>query len=201
MKRKILVGFIGFALTCYPIMASATEAATENSQILFRDYAWGTPMDEIVASEINSDMISEEDYVLSNDSLIIIDSSVGGYDCYTSYVFYNNKLVSGSYSLTEEHLNNIDYYEDYLNLKEKYLEKYGEPSNEVIDWVDDRYQDQPEKMGDAIALEDVVLFNAWLDDDGNNIVFACYGEEYKIHTMIQYSAAEQPVSEDSNEGI
>lgn len=201
MKRNILFGFIGVALTCCHITTSATEVTTENSQILFRDYAWGTPMDEIVASEINSDMISEEDYILSNDSLIIIDSSVGGYDCYASYVFSDNKLVGGSYSLTEEHLNNIDYYKDYMNLKEKYLEKYGEPSNEVVDWVDDRYQNQPEKMGDAIALEDVVLFNAWLDDDGNNIVFACYGEEYKIHTMIQYSAAEQPVSEDSNEGI
>lgn len=201
MKKKLLFNLLGLAFFFCTTTVYAQESTTENIQILFRDYEWGTTMDEVIETEITPEMILEKDYVLSEDLLIIMDSSVGGYDCYTSFSFSDNKLVRGSYSLTEDHLNNIDYYNDYMALKDKYLEKYGTPSNEVTDWIDERYKNQPDKIGDAIALEDVVFFNAWLDDVGNNIVFACYGEDYKIHTAIQYSSAEQPETESSSDGI
>lgn len=208
MEKKLLTLLLSCCVSC-SIISAGTVSAEESTQTLteteteveteteqpvsidnFRGYKWGTSMDDIVADEIKNDMVDGVDYFFDDNMLVFTNGSVAGYDTLIVYEFdKSGKLIYGSYSLTEEHSNKTDYYDDFCDLAELYTEKYGQPISDKVDWKDDLYKDDPSDWGMAISVGHVKFYKIWEDPDGNYIGMTLSGDNYKIYTSILYGYA------------
>ena len=141
MKKKasviLLCGFLILTeATCVFAGETEIESPLTTSIDNFRDYKWGTPIDELKKNEISTDMKENFDYepeTESNDGTLssfrIIDGVVGGYSADICYTFFNGKLTAGEYDLSLED-------NDYTDLVKKYSDKYGNPvvEKESVGW-------------------------------------------------------------------
>lgn len=219
MEKKLLTLLLSCCVSC-SIISAGTVSAEESTQTLteteteveteteqpvsidnFRGYKWGTSMDDIVADEIKNDMVDGVDYLFDDNRLAIANGSVAGYDTLIVYTFdKSDKLVQGAYSLTEEHTNKTDYYNDFCDLAELYTEKYGQPLSDKVNWKNDLYKDDPSDWGMAISVGHVDFSKIWHDSDDNYIGMALSGDNYEIRTTIIYGY-EGYEAEENTEGI
>ena len=172
-----------------------------NAVIYFRDCEWDSTVEDVMEKEITSDMIEGIDYYYEDDVLTIIDGSVAGYDCYTYFAFNEQgKFVRGMYSLKEEHSNQSDYYQDYVDLVELYVEKYGDDYEEAAIWKDETFKNDIQNWGHAVSVGDVKFGTMWTDENGTTIVMALAGDNYEISTSIAYTSAKYE-SKKNTDGI
>ena len=92
----------------------------------FRKTRWGMSRDEVKPTE-------DTTFVAEDETFLSYDGHVANMDCYISYRFVNNILVSAMYRFTEEHSNKNDYLYDYFKLKRILKKKYGDPAIDDID--------------------------------------------------------------------
>ena len=150
MKKKLL--YFALAICLFsgcsssanaPSKIASTEKSSEditseqNDSIKidsFRDYQWGTSLDDIRSKEITADMKEDIDYSEESESdfkgISITHGDVAGYDASIGFVFENDKLEAGGYLVNEK---NDKVYSD---LFKKYSSKYGTPviSTESVGW-------------------------------------------------------------------
>lgn len=170
--------------TTNPETKSSTESAT--SAFTFRGYAWGTSLDEIKQDEITSDMIENVDYGMSGNTLVILNSKVSSYDASVLFEFDNdNKLISGGYSLAEEHTDDSGYYDDFIKLTSTYAKKYGLPEQSDV-WKNNLYKDDVTKWGFAAACGHVSFLRYWDADDGSSISITLSGDNFEASTFVLY---------------
>ena len=213
MKKKLFSLLLSCCISCN-IFATGTVLAAESVQTPaeanqpspidnFRGYKWGTSRSDIEAGEITDNMVEGIDYIYSDsrDTLAIVNGSVAGYDTFVYYTFDDSdEFVQGFYILQEEHSNKTDYYDDFCDLAELYVKKYGQPLAEKEDWKDDLFKDDPSEWGTAIAAGYVEFSKLWKDSDGNSIVMVLSGDNYEISTNILYVYAGYE-AEENMEGI
>ena len=173
------------------LLEEETEKETEKNNkaiktIKFRNYEWGIPLEEIIDNEVTSDMVYNVDYLSEDDRLIIDNGNVGGFDATIGYVAEDGKFSVGSYILKEKHTNELDYYNDYISLVNKYEIVYGEAAFEWADWKDDFYKDNANKWGMAVITGDVEFQTYWIDEDGAMIVITLSGDNYEANTSVWY---------------
>ena len=168
--------------------AIETESSTESvtSAFTFKEYAWGTSLDEIKQNEITSDMVENVDYGMSGNTLIILNSKVSSYDASAIFEFDNdNKLISGGYSLTEEHTDDSGYYDDFIKLTSTYAKKYGLPEQSDV-WKNNLYKNDVTKWGFAAACGHVSFLRYWDADDGSSISITLSGDNFETSTFVLY---------------
>ena len=169
-------------------IATETESSTESvtSAFTFRGYDWGTSLDEIKQNEVTSDMVENVDYGMSGNTLIILNSKVSSYDASVIFEFDNdNKLISGGYSLTEEHTDDSGYYDDFIKLTSSYAKKYGLPEQSDV-WKNNLYKDDVTKWGFAAACGHVSFLRYWDADDGSSISISLSGDNFETSTFVLY---------------
>lgn len=125
-----------FRKFCYPPEKSDNSITSEFSSSQesthkplinsFTEFSWGTSKDEVFQS-VTKD-ISEYAYSLEKqdrgiESLNVIEGNVGGYDARVSYLFSDDSLIAGGYSINDT----LDE-SGYEDLVEKFTSKYGKPS-------------------------------------------------------------------------
>lgn len=130
---------------CGPVSAEtkADESEPQISEInSFREYDWGTTLDDVKEQEIKSDMLEYRDYRLDEiddiSDLCLYNGSIDTYDANVEYMFLNGELVAGGYDLDIDDSN----YEDICT---GVSEKYGDPKIEKSStgwgdcsiWIDD----------------------------------------------------------------
>lgn len=182
------------------LLEEETEKETEKNgktikTIKFRNYEWGISLQEIIDNEVTSDMIYNIDYLIEDNRLIIDNGDVGGFDAVIGYIAEDGKFSVGSYILKEKHTNELDYYNDYISLVDKYESVYGEAAFEWADWKDDHYKDNANKWGMAVITGDVEFQTYWFDEDGAMIVMTLSGDNYKANTTISYYCPDFEVNE------
>ena len=134
-----------------------------------------------LAERRNPDLETDNGFVYK----VIIDK----YDCYCVYYFLENKLYQSAYRFNEKHNNKNAYIEDYENLKELLIKKYGKPTWENIDWKDDFYKDIRGNWGLAVARGDLKYVITW-EDPITTVQLKLSGENYKIDLFIAYYSNE-----------
>lgn len=93
---------------------------------------------------------------------IVYDETIGrmGYPIWLQ--FHNNELVEiMSFIHGEPSKNTNTYINDYHNIKDYLLKRYNKPIEDRIDWRNDRYKDEPEKLGIALQKGDVTYSAQW----------------------------------------
>ena len=181
MKKVMMIVMMMVMLMGIPVLADQPET------IKFRGHEWGCTRDEILESEITSDMKENVDYVNTDEYVSLLNGSVSVFDCYTYFSFNDeDQLYQGMYSLTEKHSNRNLYHDDFKKLEEAITSLYGKPLVSRDTWSDDFYHDKPDKIGTALALGDVQLFRSWEAADGSCCQLRCSGDNWEISTTLQY---------------
>lgn len=108
--------------------AQDSETAAQDSGIsAFNSCAWGSSLEEVKAAVITAGMQENTDYMVSTEEgitgLTINATQVAGYDTAAGYLFVDDQLAGGLYS--------VDFpNSEYSILQSKYCAVYGDP---VID--------------------------------------------------------------------
>ena len=169
-----------------------------SEMISFRDVAWGEKK-SVVDAAVTKGLTENVDYYIDDDTTIITEASVAGYDAHIYYMFDDNQTFdSAAYILDEKHSNDNQYYYDYEDLVDKLTDKYGEPDYSYADWDDDLYRDDPKDWGFAVACGDVEFSSSWQDKEGNTILLVLSGDNYEISTHLIYYSGKRGREKRSN---
>lgn len=149
----------------------------------FRKTRWGMSKKEVLK-------IEKEKLLSTDDSTVLVFSSeINSLDCGIVYQFAEDKLAKAGYLITEEHTNKNDYINDYDNLKEILIKKYGAPLRSGKVWKNDLYKDSPEDWGFAISIGHLGYTSKW-ETPRTEINLGLNGDDYKIRLIVYYESKE-----------
>jgi hypothetical protein len=146
----------------------------------FRRTFWGMSREQVQQSE-------ETELIKENDEGLIFKGRVSRYPCLIAYIFGQGKLVRAKYHLLAEHAAPNDYIADFEHVQGILTKKYGEAAEAETHWVDDRYRDDEDSWGKAVALGHLVLWATW-QSDLTEVSLMLRGEEQRILLEIEYSS-------------
>jgi len=175
MKKGIAVCIIVF----FGLMWSTTAFSNEYD---FRKANWGMSR-EVVAELEDALELQYGDSPFPGESY---EAKVGGLDCYINYYYIGNKLTSAEYEFSYEATLEYICINNYGHLKEKLMEKYGEPIRDEDIWIDDLYKDNPKNWGRAVTRNHLLRYAQW-ETPNTRITIILTGDEYgNIALKIKY---------------
>ena len=148
----------------------------------FRKTIWGMSREQVK-------FIEEEKLIHEDENTLLYEAKIDKFNCYSCYYFLENTLYRSAYIFNEEHNNKNAYIEDYENIKELLIKKYGKQNWENIDWKDDFYKDIRGNWGLAVARGDLKYVITW-ETSTTMIQMRLTGENYKINLTIVYYSEE-----------
>ena len=166
----------------------AKEDAGELKKGHFRDASWGMSKDQVrkvEKLEINK----------GNDEMLYYDGEILNLECLVVYHFVRDKLVRGSYLITQEHTNKNDYISDYNVLKDSLKKKYGEPKKDKEIWKNALWKDNPEQWGFAVSYGHLKYYTKWKTEDTDIMLFLS-GENFNIAVHLGYESIRLGVLEE-----
>lgn len=157
----------------------------KNMDGVFRYANFGDDIEKVKASEGTP-------YEESNTILCYKDIKLMGFNTYTSYFFGDNGFMAGSYAINETHTNNTSYIEDFKEIKNALIEKYGKPNADDEKWSKELFKDDP-----GTALEYGILeFNVLWFLDNVTIVHTLNADNFKISHTIHYINPKEKIETD-----
>ena len=175
MKKGIAVCIMVFL----GLMWSTTAFSNEYD---FRKTNWGMSMEEVAEAEDALELQYGES-PLPGESY---EAKVGGLDCYINYYYIGDKLTSTEYEFSYEATLEYLCINNYSHLKEKLVEKYGEPIRDEDIWIDDLYKDNPKNWGRAVTRNHLLRYAQW-ETPNTRITIILAGDEYgNIALKIKY---------------
>ena len=178
--------FLGVTVLLIPVAlpAGSQKDVTYN----FRKTRWGMTRKEVRISEGKRKPVLDP----TEKEICYVDT-ISGKTFLVAYSFVDNKLVSGAYALMEKHTNYNMYVEDYEEVKELLIKKYGKPEDKWFDgndyremlWRNDLYKDDPDHWGLAISMGDLVFRLCWKTSD-TDIMLQLAGDNFKVRLNVGY---------------
>lgn len=150
MKKGIVVGVV----VVLGLMWSAVAFSNEYD---FRKTNWGMNKKEVGEAE-NAVAFKYEDETYVGESY---EGNVGGLDCYINYYYIGEKLARAEYDFGYEATAEYLCIENYKQLKEKLMRKYGEPIQDEYIWIDDVYKDDHKNWGKAVSQNYLLCYARW----------------------------------------
>jgi len=169
-----------------PIPApTPTPAPTPIPDADFRNITWGMSRNEVITSEGKepSRVGSDGDYY---DGLEIM-----GFPVTLGYTYNGDKVSSGVYFFDQQHTNKTDYVDDYKNIKEALVSKYGQPAEDNEIWKDDLYKDSPGDYGMAVSAGHLAYYTKW-NTATTEIIALLSGDNFNISLFIRYKDNKAP---------
>ena len=177
-KRLIISGILICIFLFFSIVALSNDVKYD-----FRKTNWGMSKEQVRATEDK-----EPDF--KDDNGLGYDIKINGDDYYCSYSFLEDKLYNGGYASTEIHTNENLYIDDYEELKETLIKKYGKPKSDLgTFWKNDLYKDDKSQWGFAISIGDLVYGARW-ETPTTIITLMLRGDNYKILLILSYYSKE-----------
>jgi len=156
------------------------------SQPGFRQVIWGMSQEQV--KEIEKDEFVQKQYSKSTGlDILAYKGQAGGFECLIAYYFAENQLVEGRYVFMEKHSNRNLYIDDFKNIKNSLIEKYGKPEGDNVIWRDDLYKDNPSDWGMAICIGHLVFEATWKLFE-TKINLQLKGDNYKITHTLSYKS-------------
>ena len=146
----------------------------------FRKTTWGMARGQV--REVETAEIVKE----TEDGLIY-RGQVARHPCLIVYFFAQGKLVRAKYNLIAEHASPQDYVTDFEQLHAMLSKKYGTPVKDQYHWIDDRYRDDHESWGKAVALGHLVPWVSW-ETDSTEISLMLRIQDQRLLLEVEYSS-------------
>lgn len=154
----------------------STELEDENFD--FRYGVWGESVEQIKRRE-------DAEFIGENEGNLAYEGSLSGCECGIIYVFSDNKLVEGGYTISDVYTNPGQYISTYESIKQQLYEKYGDAvTDETIKMQTDSLI---EAAGPASALKyGYVAYKACWETENTVITIAMMAENYDVFVVLQY---------------
>jgi hypothetical protein len=146
----------------------------------FRGAAWGS-----TSSQIRRREHAALERVARN--ALVYTTSVGGLDTEATFFFIDSKLVIGRYNFTTEHIDDLDYIEDYEHVMGLMADRYGPPVVDRTLWTADVYRDRPEAWGFAVVLGHLSRAAEW-DTQDSRVTLRLFGDGEHITLRLDYQS-------------
>ncbi|MFZ4547994.1 MAG: hypothetical protein ACOYN4_11195 [Bacteroidales bacterium] len=169
------------ALTLIIFMISISLNAQDAPD--FRTLNWKMTQQQVKAKE--KGLVLQES---TNDELVY-SGTVLNKDAFIFYDFIDNQLSSAYFGFTINNVSKNKYVEDFNIIKEKLIAKYGQPNEDITEWRENLYKDDPDNIGMAIACEHVVYRTVWYQDK-TAINLLMTGKEFKISISLYYQSVD-----------
>jgi len=157
-------------------LKEVTRVLDERVKFDFRRATWGMTRAEVRATEDASP-------VSSDDRMLVYSVNLNRVDAYCAFVFVDDKLVRGTYGITDVHLNPIEYLQDCKQLIQLLSLKYGAPTRDESFWVNDVLRDD---LNSALALGYVSFETEW-KDDRTRVFLQLSNENGKVILRLDYT--------------
>lgn len=196
MKRLIFLLILVIAL---PVFADESQKADESNlsnspseEFDFRNAKWGWDINRVKASE-KAKLVAEK-----TNSLGYSDT-VANYKVVVLFTFIENQLTNGAYSFMIDHSNNNLYLDDYANIQNLLIKKYGSPLINNKIWSANTFKDDPSHHGMAVAAGHYKLTTVW-NLPNTEIALQLFGDNYEISLLMFYrSKKHEELMQKSNE--
>lgn len=119
---------------------------------------FGKDMATLIAEEGNPDLTYDNE-------LVYYGQKVSGFDIDMHYIFDQNLDVGYIYRIRKNYPVTMDQVREFEYLKSLFTEMYGQPSIDEALWSNADWQEDPEKMDQALVNEDLALVVRWVVDD------------------------------------
>lgn len=131
----------------------------------FRNAKWGMSIDEVKATEDLT--ITSED----SSGLVYNSTNISGLSAIPMFAFENGSLYRGVYKFDVYHTDMNQYIEDYNNIHDALIEKYGTPDDDQTIWENDLYKNDKDDWGLAVYLGDLSFASRWNTDTTEIMLF------------------------------
>ena len=178
MKKNLKEWIIALTLGLLLGMTSMSAVAEEYT---FRRTAWGMSKEQVKEAE--------KEIAYESETILGYEGGILEFDCRIGYIFTGGKLVRAKYIVEEEHSNDNQYITDYKTLRTALSKKYGEPLESNRIWLNDLYEDDPQRWGFAVSIGHMRDHTRW--ETPQTIIFlALQGDNYEILLAIEYTSKE-----------
>lgn len=143
---------------------------------VFRYANWGDDVETIAKLENKKYTYKDENNLLYKDIKLMRFAT----DVY--YGFKDGKFNAGTYTIKETHTNQNLYIDDFYEINNALIEKYGQPTNNKENWRRNIFEDDP---GLALYYGDVEYLTVWITDECA-IMHGLRADNFEIKHSIAY---------------
>jgi hypothetical protein len=102
-----------------------------------------------------------------------------------NYLFAQDTLVGAFYKLDDNYLNSDHFIQTYLQFKQVLTKKYGPPSEEFTNWLNDTYRNNRNKWGLALSLGHTEYAAFWKTQN-TTIECSLREEDYNVLCIVEF---------------
>ena len=145
----------------------------------FRHTRWGMTQSDVISSEEKMDPVER------TENIITYKTQISNKNVLLNYLFAQDKLVGAFYKLDDNYLNSDHFIQTYLQFKRILTEKYGLPSEEFTNWLNDTYRNNRKKWGLAMSLGHIEYATFWKTQN-TTIECSLREENYNILCILKF---------------
>ncbi len=149
----------------------------------FRQTRWGMTQKEVITFEDKLEPVEQ------TENKITYKTEILNKNVELNYLFAQNKLIGAFYKLDDNYLNSDHFISTYLQIKAILTKKYGHPSKEITNWLNDTYRGNRKKWGLALSLGHTQYTTFWKTQN-TTIECSLREKNYNISYLIEYWSIE-----------
>ena len=145
----------------------------------FRHTRWGMTQKEVISAEEKMDPVERTENMIKYKTQIL-EKNVDLF-----YIFAQDKLIGSMYKLDDNYLNADHFIQTYFQFKQVLTKKYGTPSREITNWLNDTHRYNIKKWGLALSLGHIQYSTVW-KVPSKTIECSLREENFNILCLVQY---------------
>lgn len=153
-----------------------------NAQNDFRQFKWGDTLKKIKETE-------KAKLIIKHDAQLAFEGTLTGEEVLIAYDFIDEKLCTGTYIFSNDHLTTTHHIKLYNNIKIDLNNKYGDMIGEDKRWFNTTFKDMPELKEMAI-LSGHLEYNGHWENDRTELNLILTGKNTKSQLMLLYRSKE-----------
>jgi len=146
----------------------------------FRNTTWAFDKQKVKQATTDSLM-------METDTSLVYASSLDRWKSLLTFVFTGRTLTEGVYDLQLEQKSKKMYFDDYEEIRDNLLAKYGQPATDrEYFWINEQQKDNPAMYPYAVSRGDLIIRSFW-KTTYMNIELLMKGANNRINISISYS--------------
>jgi len=145
----------------------------------FRLTKWGMTQNDVISAEKKTDPVER------TENMIVYKTQISNKNIILHYLFAQDKLIGAIYKLEDNYLNSDHFIQTYLQFKQVLTNKYGPPSREITNWLNDTYRKNRKKWGLALSLGHTEYATIWKTPN-TTIENSLREENYNVLCLMEY---------------
>ena len=144
---------------------------------------WGMSQEEVINAEEKMDPVEV------TENTILYKTRLMKNNVELQYVFVDNKLIGATYRLVDNYLNSNHFKNTYDKFKTALIRKYGQPAEDITNWINSSLRNDRKKWALALSLGHVEYASLW-STNSTEINSSLREENHYVLCLIEYLSTE-----------